>query len=712
MLNSLSNIALRRPRRVAIAALVFLLIAGVVGGPTAGLLNARNTFQDPSSASTRAQALIERATGAESHAGVLALVNAPPASAAVASAARTLAAVPGVASVATPSGTSGQALVARDSRQSVVAIRLRSAPDPGAVVDAMDQALKGRADVKLGGPDVAGRQVGEQATKDLGFAELLAFPLLAVLALVIFRGVAALMPLAVGGTSVLGTFVVLRLINAALPLSSFALNLVIGLGLGLAIDYSLLIVWRFREELGKGEPPAEALRTTVATAGRTVAFSSVTVAAAMATLTLFPQRFLVSMGLGGVVVALVAAASSLLVLPALLVLLAGHVGRVRPQPEGSGRWYRLAHAVMRRPAVIAALTAGVLLLVASPALRTHWSGIDASVLPNSQSARVVSDTVARDFPTQDLNTITIAASAPSSAAAGLRAYAARLRTVAGVAEAGAPLYLGHDVWELTLGAHGDPIASRSQHTIDAVRSIPAPFPVAVGGQAAEFRDQRAAIAATIPLALAVLAALTLVILWLMTGSVVLPLKALLMNALTAAAATGLLVFIFQDGRLTGPLAYTSQGGIEQTDFLVLVAIVFALSTDYGVLLLTRIKEAHDAGRSDGEAVAVGLEHTGRLVTAAAILLAVAIGAFSTSKVVFLKEVGLGAAAAVLIDAFVVRAALAPSLMALLGWRNWWSPAPLQRLHARLGLDEASHSRLSVHEATPLPDPPELIPDRV
>ena len=196
---------------------------------------------------------------------------------------------------------------------------------------------------------------------------------------------------------------------------------------------------------------------------------------------------------------------------------------------------------------------------------------------------------------------------------------------------------------------------------------------------------------------------TLLILWLMTGSVVLPVKSLVMNALTLAAATGLLVFIFQDGRLTGPLAYTSQGGIEQTDFLVLAALVFALSTDYGVLVLTRIKEARDKGLDDREAVAVGLEHTGRLVTAAAILLAVAIGAFGTSKVIFLKEVGLGTATAVLIDAFIIRTALVPSLMALLGWRNWWSPAPLRRLHDRLAISEAPPTQRPTHEPAAAPE---------
>jgi RND superfamily putative drug exporter len=687
MLTRLANLGLGHPRRVIGVALAFFLVAGVIGGPAAGLLKARNGFQDPGSQAAQAQRLIQRATGAEAHPGVLALVSAAPGTPAVASAAVTLRTVSGVASVATPTGRHDPALVSRDGRSSMVAATLRSAPNPNDVVKRIEAAFKGRHDVRLGGTDVANEQVVAQANSDLALAELLAFPLLAVLALVIFRGVAAVLPLAVGGTSVLGTFVVLRAVNAALPLSAFALNLVIGLGLGLAIDYSLFLVWRFREEVGRGAAVGDALRVTMATAGRTVIFSALTVAAAMATLIVFPQRFLVSMGIGGAVVALVAAAAALLVLPAAFVLLGSRLGRVHPRPLGTGGWYSLAHAVMRRPGLVAAGTAAALLVVASPTLRTHWSGVDATVLPTSRSARVVSDTLARSFSAQDLNTVTIAASAPGSDRRPLATYAARLGAVPGVTSVRPSEYLGNGVWKLTLGAAGDPISAGAQHTIAQVRAQPAPVPVAVGGQAADFHDQRAAISSSLPLALAVLGAVTLLILWAMTGSVVLPVKTLLMNALTVVTATGLLVFVFQDGRLTGPLAYTSQGGIEQTDFLVLAALVFALSTDYGVFLLTRIREARARGLPDREAIAAGLERTGRLVTAAAILLAVAIGAFGTSKVVFLKEVGLGTAAAVLIDAFVVRTLLVPSLMALLGRRNWWAPAPLRRLHERLGLGE-------------------------
>jgi RND superfamily putative drug exporter len=680
---------------MAILTVVFMIAAGVYGGPAAGLLNARNGFAAPSSPSARAQAAIEHATRAEDGAGVLALVSAPPSSPDVAATARTIAAVAGVATVTSPpAGAAGgtSPLVSRDGRSSLIAVTLRSAYDPVSVVSNITAALQGRRDVLLGGGDVAGKEISAQATSDLGFAELLAFPLLALLSWLIFRGVAALLPVAVGGVSVLGSFVVLRLINTQLSLSSFALNLVIGLGLGLAVDYSLLLVWRFREELSGGADVPAALRTTLATAGRTIIFSAATVSAAMLTLILFPQRFLISMGVGGAATALTAGAAALLVVPALLVLLSGRIGRVRPAPEGTGRWYKIAQAVMRRPALVATGTTLALLVVASPVLGVHWSGVDATDLPSGQSARTVSTVLASQFPAQELNPVTIAVHSPASAGSQLDAYARRVSAVQGVAGVAAPQYIGAGTWELRLGASGDPISSRAQRTIERIRAVTAPAPALVGGATAAFIDQKAAIANAVPLALTALAVLTLMILWLMTGSVVLPVKALLMNALTVAAATGLLVWIFQDGRFSGLLGYTGQGGIEQTDFLVLAAIVFALSTDYGVLVMNRIKEERDGGRDNREAIAVGLEHTGRVVSASAVLLAVALGAFATSQVIFLKEIGLGAVAAVLIDAFVIRTTLVPALMALLGEWNWWSPRPLRRLHDRIGVDEGGGRR--------------------
>jgi len=682
MLERLAAVHTLKPRRVALLALLLVPLLGALGGPAATVLKARNDFEDPGSQAAAARAQIERATGAEPAAGVLALLDAGPATPAVRSAATLLRSDPSVATVATPQAGAPSALVSRDGRRTLVAATLRAGVDPNEAAKRITASFSGRHDVLLGGRAISGYQVSQQATSNLGFAELLAFPLLALLALIVFRGAAALLPLAGGLLSVLGAFSVLRLINFALPLSSFALNLVIGLGLGLAVDYSLFVVSRFREELGEGAGTTEAMRTTMATAGRTVIFSALTVAAATASLTVFPLRFLQSMGIGGAVVALVAAAVSLLVLPSLMMLLGKRVGSRRVSAEARGGWYRLARWQMRRPGAVAAAAAAVLLLAAVPDLRAHWSGVDASVLPSSRSARVVNDALAREFPRVDPTPVELAVTAPSRASAAVSALAAQVSRQADVTRVSPPVYLGADTWQISASAAGPAIGARAQRAVDAIRSLPGRLPLAVGGEPALFHDQQAAIAAGLPLALALLALTTLAILWAMTGSVILPIKALLMNALTVGAATGLLVVVFQEGRLTGPLDYSRPSGIESTDFLVLAALVFALSTDYGVFLLTRIKELRDGGVPDREAVALGLQRTGGLVTAAAILLAVAIGAFATSQIVFLKEVGLGTAAGVLIDAFIVRTFLVPSLMAMLGRWNWWAPAPLRRLHER------------------------------
>ena len=618
---------------------------------------------------------------------MIALVRAPRTSPVVAGVARTLGADPGIARVAIPPPSGPSPVVSADGRLVLVAATLRAGASDSDVVKRLEHAFASVRAVTLGGDAVASQQVGDQATKGLAIAELIAFPLLALLSVLVFRGVAALLPVAIGGFSVLGAFAVLRAVNSVLSLSPFALNLVIGLGLGLAIDYSLFCVSRFREELGRGADVPVAVRTTMQTAGRTVLFSAVTVAAAMACLTVFPQRFLVSMGLGGLVVALVAAASAVVFLPALFMLMGARLGKVAPGPEGSGRWYRLARAVMRRPGMTAVLSAAALLLLATPALGIRWSGIDASVLPTGQSARTVSDAIARDFPGVNSSPVILAVTAPAGAGPMLNRYAARLQLIRGVRTVSAPRNLSPDTWEIDVDGSGTPITDKSQNLVNAIRARPKPYPVAVGGATADLIDQHAATSRTLPVAIVLLVSLTLTVLWLMTGSVVLPIKALLMNLLTTAATAGILVLVFQDGNLTGLLGFTKPQGIEQTDFLVLVAIVFGLSTDYGVFLLTRIKEARDRGLSNADAVAVGLQRTGAIVTAAAILLAVALGAFVTSQLVFLKELGVGAASAVLIDAFVVRGLLVPALMCLLGSANWWSPRPLRRLHERLSVTE-------------------------
>ncbi|HTE60128.1 MAG TPA: MMPL family transporter, partial [Solirubrobacteraceae bacterium] len=511
--------------------------------------------------------------------------------------------------------------------------------------------------------------------------------------------VAALLPLGVGMLTVLSTFLLMRGVNEIEPMSVFALNLIIGLGLGLAIDYSLFVVSRFREEVERGQGTADALAATMRTAGRTVLFSSATVAAALAALLVFPQRFLYSMGIGGILVTVVAATVSLTVLPALLAALGPRVNALSPARwraamhrdaarTDTGFWYRHSRRVMRRPGAIAATTAVLLVALGLPFTQIQFTGVDASVLGASHSGRVVDDALRTEFPPNRTSPVLVAARAPASAADEVRAYARRLGEIPGVRAVQEPVAAG-GLWRIGVVAPGARLDQSAKDAVDAVRAVDAPFPVQVGGSTAEFLDQQSALVDRIPIALVILATTTLVILFLMTGSVVLPVKALIMNVLTLSAAFGILKLIFQDGRFEGLLGYTSQGALESSQPVLLFAIAFGLSTDYGVFLLTRIKEARDSGLQNDEAVAVGLQRTGRIVTAAAILMCIAIGAFVTSEMIFIKQLGLGTALAVLIDATIVRALLVPSLMELLGEWNWWAPRPLARLHARIGLREGA-----------------------
>jgi uncharacterized membrane protein YdfJ with MMPL/SSD domain len=681
MSQRLANIATAHPRRFGLVALLTFLVVAVIGSAAPGSFDVARAFTDPGSDSAHARDQIEAASGQTAEPALVALVDAPPDSPKVAQVVRTLEAQPGVGQVTRP--TPGSPLVSRDGRKSMVAATISASASESDVAEALEER-DDLAGVELGGNAVAQAQVGEQATTDLATAELIAFPLLILLTFLFFRGVAALLPLAVGATTVLGAFAVLRAVNETLAISPFALNLVIGMGLGLAVDYSLLTVSRFREELGRGVEPPRALVATLRNAGHTVLFSAITVAAALACLCVFPQRFLVSMGIGGIVVALVAAAATFLVLPPLLILMAPRLGKVAPKPEGTGRWYGLAKWVMKRPVVVAVGAAAIMFVLAAPTLGLNWTGVDATSLPKDASARTVFETQQREFPNADASPVFVAVDAGPGDGPKVAGYGRALGEVEGVEGTGRPAYLGDGVWRVEARVPGAPSDDASQGIVTDLRAVPSPFPALVGGSAAELKDSQAAVTDSVGLAIVLLVLLTCTALWLMTGSVVLPIKALLMNFLTLAAATGIVVFVFQEGNLAGLFGAEAQGGIEQTDYLVMAAIVFGLSTDYGVFLLTRIKEARDRGASDDEAIAAGLEHTGGVVSAAAVLLAIALGAFVTSGMVFLKELGLGAAAAVLLDAFVVRALLVPSLMKLLGGANWWSPKPLRRLHERVG----------------------------
>lgn len=686
MLTKLASRSAVRPWRTFAVVLVFIVLAGVLGGPVAGRLDSGDDAFAPGDAeSSQAAARVEAATGRAAEPGGVTLLVRSADPAVVRDAAARLGDVPGVAAVERP-------LVSGDGGEALVAGTLVADVERGDVSAAALQAFDGDRSVVVGGDAVAGEQIGSTVSEDLGRAELLAFPLLAILSLVFFRGRAALVPLVVGVVTVLGTFLVLSAVDLAYGLNVFALNLVIGLGLGLAIDYTLFLLTRFREELGGEAEVGDAIVTTIRTAGRTVVFSSATVAAALVTLTIFPQGFAKSMGIAGASVAVVAALAALLVAPAFLGLWGRRLVRDGTRDAaGADRWGRLARWVMRRPGPVAIATALIMLVAALPALGTRWAPVDAAAIPKDQSARVVADAQERDFGGAGRTPVVAVVDAPSTAGAQVAELTGRIGRIDGVRRAQAR-DLGRGTWTVSASVAGDPAGPRAVEVVREIRALEGLVPARVTGPAAAFEDQQDAIARSLLPAGLVLAALTFGVLWLMTGSILLPIKAIAMNVLTVGAALSPLVLIYQDGRLEGLLGYTSSGGVEPTDFLVTAALIFALSTDYGVFLLGRIKEAHDEGLPTREAVAAGVASTGRVVTAAAILMAVAIGAFSTSSISFIQQIGIATAAGVLIDAFVVRTFLVPSLMGLMGRWNWWSPRPLRRLHAHVGLSETAPAR--------------------
>jgi RND superfamily putative drug exporter len=710
MIDRLARLAVDRYRRVLVLAGAVFLLAAAFGGPVVSILKSENSdFQDPKAQNQQVLRTIERATGQTAAYGLAALVPSagdartdPAARRQSARVVSLLRAQPGFQRAVDYSTTHLPELVSRNGHLGLVLAAFANRDYSTKAVERVRDRLGPASGVRFGGNDVAFNEINKRTSSDLERAEMFAFPILLLLSFWVFRGlVAAALPLLVGGFAIVVTFLLLRLIDQFAGLSIFAVNLVTGMGLGLGIDYSLFVLSRYREELAGGADSRTAIATTLRTAGRTVLYSSITVAGALASMLVFPLRFLYSMGVGGGLVALAAGAVSLVVLPAVLVALGPRIDALAParlqrsaarsaQPGSQGGWYRLARGVMRRPGLVALLTAVALLVAASPSLRIALAPADAHVLPASSQARQVAETLTTEFPVDASQTITMVVRAPASASRSVAAVARHAQLIAGAqATAARPAYLGRGVWQVELQPRGADGAPANQRLVKRLRTI-APAPgLLVGGATAWFVDQKAAIAAHLPLSLAILAVVTAGFLFLMTGSLVLPVMALAMNLLTVGVGAGLLVLVFQDGHLGDLFGFAPIGGLEESNLVLLFIIAFALSTDYGVFLFGRIKEAHDHGLATRDAVAHGLERTGRLVTAAALLFCVALGAFATSHIFFVKQLGVGAPLAVAIDATVVRALLVPALMGRLGDWTWWSPGPLRRLHARIGLAEGA-----------------------
>jgi RND superfamily putative drug exporter len=689
---------LRAPRRSLAGFGVALVVAAVVAAPVVNELQPFSS-DDPGSQSVAARRAIERATGIDPYFGLVALVPTPSGAASPAGLAlqsrvqRLLAADPAVAQVSGYPSTRDPSMVARDGRSAYVVASLRARP-VNAELDAARRAERRLAPltgVKLGGLAAFYAQGNDLARHDLILAELFAFPLLLLVALWVFRGlVAAVLPLLLGAVTIVGTLAVLRLLSGVTDVSIYALNIATALGLGLAVDYSLLIVSRYREEMAVHGPGEAALRRTLATAGRTVLISSLTVAGVLSCLTVFPQAFLRSIGFGGVAVSLIAGACALTLLPVLLAMLRWRVNALsfarwrraahdRAQPSAASGWYRHSRRVTRRPLPFAIAGAAVLLALASPALNLQITQVDANVMPVGSGARAVHDAIRRDFPARDEPSITLAVSAPAGASseAALRAYAARLRSVAGVAAVIGPTRLSPGLARLDVIGSAAPLSGPAQQLVARIRSLPGPFPALAGGETPSLVDLKASISRRLPLALLILLLVTSVAVFAMTRSVTLIATAIAMSALTIAAVLGTMVLVFQNGALEGLLGYTSSHALEPSTLVLIFAMAFGLATDYGIFLLSRIREVRDEGAGDAEAVAVGLERTGPVVTAAALLLCIALGSLMTASHALVKEVGFGAALAVALDATVVRAMLLPAVMILLGRAAWWAPAGLR-----------------------------------
>jgi RND superfamily putative drug exporter len=491
------------------------------------------------------------------------------------------------------------------------------------------------------------------------------------------------MPVVVGVSAILGAFLILYLISLFTGVSIFALNLVTGMGMGLGIDYSLLMVNRFREELHAGKSVEESVAQTVKTAGKTVFFSGITVMISLAALMFFPQMFLKSFGYAGVSVVAVAIIGALIPLPAILALL-GHkidkfvVRKSAITPKEDGRWAHTARFVMKRPVAVVVLSLLILGTLAAPLKDIVFSQVDTRVLPASNKAAIAAQVGLNKFPGQQGNPIEIIIPNGTSKMVEVNNFVSNLANVPGVVAVGAPETAGSDIRIAAIHS----MSSRSpaaEKMIKEIRALKVPEGTLVGGIAADYADSQIGIAKKLPFALLWIAIGTLLLLFMFTGSIILPIKAILLNLLSLSATLGVLTWIFIQGNMNWLVGSFTNTGTIDTSMVILIAVVaFGLSMDYEVFLLSRIKEEHDAGHSNIESVALGLQKSARIITAAAVILAVVFAIFVTSGVTSIKTMGFGVAFAILLDATLVRALLVPALMRLFGERNWWAPKALKR----------------------------------
>ncbi|MEH0624151.1 MMPL family transporter [Streptomyces stelliscabiei] len=738
---ALARLAAGRARLLLVLTVVLLAGAVVLGSGVADRLRSGGSggVVDPSSESSYAAGVLEREfPGARPNLVLLARADAGVDDADVARQGRELAArladERGVTGVTSYWDTGSGALRSEDGREALVVARLtgdeleadRTLEDR--VVGYFD-GRQGDLTVRIGGSVAVQNEQQTFIREDLVRAEVIALPITLLILMVVFgSAVAALLPVGIGVIAILGTNAVLRVLTSFTDVSVFATNLTTALGLGLAIDYALLIVRRYREELAAGRDMPGALAVTLNTAGRTVLFSAATVAVSLAAMLVFPLYFLRSLAYAGISVVVLAAVAALVVLPALLAVLGRRIdaldvrklvrrrSRERREPAAAGAgWARLARGVMRRAPLVATGTLAVLLLLGAPFLNVDFGTADYRQLPASADSRVVQEHIRDRFqgsPTGAIEVVTRRAPA-----AGLGEYAERLSRIEGVlrvdaptgtytdGRAAGPAQPGRTAGEiayLTVVPGVEAVSDEGKDLVRDVRAVHTDFPASASGTTAALVDSQAAIGRGLPWAVGIIVLATLVLVFLLTGSVLVPLQAVLLNALSLTAMLGAVVWVFQDGHLSGLLGFTPTGSIETALPVLMFCLAFGLSMDYGVFLLSRIKEEQERTHDHRAAVIEGIRSTGGVITAAALVLSVVMVAIGTSRITNTKMLGLGVALAILMDAMVIRTLLVPAVLSLTGRATWWAPGPLRRLHARFGIREGGPAPAAAVQA---PDGP-------
>ncbi|NYI03347.1 MMPL family transporter [Allostreptomyces psammosilenae] len=725
-LRRLGALIARRSRTFVWVSVVLAVLAAAVGAGAMDRL-VLSRFESPGSESLQtADILASEFDTGKPHIAVLVTaqqgrdVDDPEVAAAGQAVAEELAAMEGVAEVASYWGRGNSpALRGEDGMQAVIVARLA-----GDVTEARTNLAEispeiTREDelisVAVGGGDEVFRQAAEQAREDFLFAELIVTPLVLLCLFLVYRRfrVAAL-TLGMGLFSVVATLALLRIVTYITDVSTFAANLTLVMGLGLGVDYCLFIINRFREELERGRSVAESIEETVATAGRTVAFSALTVAVSLVCLMFFPFPFLRSFAYAGVGVVLTSVFAALIILPAALTRLGHRAARRKPARTGEGSgWHRMALRMMRRPVIYGVPALAVVLVLGSPTLGLNFGLPDDRVLPPETSSRQVQQQIRDNFAQEEmdaLQVVTMGVPGTADNTATIEATATELSALPGVAQVDALTgsYRGgerilpavpdserfageSDTWFSVIPTN-EALGGDINEFMDQLAAVPDAETIHIGGYPAELADFRAALIERVPLVFGLILLVTFVILFLMTGSLLLPLKATLLNVTSMAVMFGVLVWLFQEGNLSDIIGFTAIGTLEPTFPILMFCIAFGLSMDYEVFMMSRIKEEYDRTGDNSLAVAHGLERSGPLITAAAVILAASFATYAFSGIMYLQMLGIGMAIVILVDATLIRAVLVPVFMRLAGNANWWAPGPLRRLHERFGISEEGDAR--------------------